>query len=245
MGYGDFWNGYTRWWHAGYNNSTPSMNGWSNGVTGTAGARSMVATNAWFGQLPRISYTTAATNNATAGTRHAASEYWRGDAAGLGGFFYGTRFCLSENSDNAGYRFFAGLLGVNSAIAGGTEPTTLTNCIAMVKDTDHTTMRIVHNDASGACTEIDLGANFPATTNQTDVYDFYLYAKPNASSVFYEVHRRSATTGAITHTASGEITTDLPAATQRLAPQLWCGTATGSPVASAFDCMWQTMWTNH
>ena len=236
--------GFTRTWRAHSNGNSPAVVGFGNSTTGTPTGQTMVTTSGWYGQTPKVRYTTAASNNAAAGTRHGVSEFWSGDAAGLGGYLYGARIALAANAADAGTRMYVGMHGVNSVIAGGTDPTSLTNFIALVKDADHTTLRLAHNDGSGAATEIDLGANFPADTNVTDVYELWLYAEPNSTSVNYEVRRINGTTGVVSHTASGTVSTDLPASSVRLSPQIWI--STGNPgVAAALDVFAQYMETEY
>jgi len=237
-----------KWWKATNNLSTPAVvGGFGNSVTGSAGAHTMVATDGIRGYVPKNTYTTAVTNNAAAGTRHAVSEFWRGGAAGEGGFLYGCRFGGRANFDdaNSGTRAYVGLHGVNSVISGGTEPSNLTSTIGMAKDGTDTNWQIIHNDSSGTCTKIDLGANFPANTNYADIYDVWFYAKPNDSNVYYYVERRDATTMAVSHTASGTINTDLPATSTRLSPQVWCCTGSPTPLAVGFDVYFQVIETEY
>ncbi len=234
-------NRHMKLWKAGNNSTTPAMWNFGNSVTGTQGAHIMVATDGIRGQVPKISYTTAASNNAAAGTRHAISELYRGTAAGEGGFLYAARIGPRANFDdaNSGTRAYCGLYGNNLVISGGTEPSDLMRTVALGKDGADTTWQIIHNDGSGVCTKVDLGANFPANTNYEDVYDLWLYCTPNSSTIEYRVDRRSATTMAITHTATGTLSTNLPTNNQRLSPQVWCCTGSPNPLAVAIDVYWQ------
>lgn len=233
-----------RAWRAVSNGATPATVGaFGNSTTGTPGAHSMVANDGIRGQTPKVTYTTAATNNAAAGTRHAISEYWRGTAAGEGGFLYGARFGGRANFEDAnnGTRAFVGMHGVNSVISGGTEPSNLTSTIGMAKDGTDNNWFIIHNDSSGACTKIDLGSNFPAETNYADIYDVWFYCEGAGGNVEYYVERRDATTMVVSHTASGTLSTDLPATSTRLSPQCWCCTGTGTPLAVGLDVYWQVI----
>ena len=74
----------------------------------------------------------------------------------------------------------------------------------------------MHNDGAGACTKIDLGAAFPVpTVDRTKVYELRLYSPPGVTqAVNYTVI--DLATGA---TASGQITTNLPAATALIGPR--------------------------
>ena len=78
-----------------------------------------------------------------------------------------------------------------------------------------TNLQVFHNDGSGVCTKINLGANFPANRTAgaalTTVYSIEIYSETNASEVKYCV--RNKETGDI---AMGTITTNLPLSTQGL-----------------------------
>jgi hypothetical protein len=155
---------------------------------------------------------TAAAAASGLGNRANAHCCWRGNVAGQGGFTLIFRFSLQAVSANSA--FFGGLLAATGALAGTAVPSAQVSCIGIGYSIGQTTLRILHNDASGACTTIDLGASFP--TNVPDAfYTVVFHCAANASSVFYRVVRED--TGA---SADGELTTDLPAATAFLAPQL-------------------------
>ena len=85
-------------------------------------------------------------------------------------------------------------------------------------DAADTNIQMMHNDATGTCTKIDLGAAFPVpTTDRTALYELALYSpKGTTQSVGYQV--TDLVSGA---TFSGTITTDMPAATALLAPRGW------------------------
>ena len=80
-----------------------------------------------------------------------------------------------------------------------------------------TNSRIMHNDASGAPTEIDLGASFPAVSATPVVY-VHLYAGKNASEIYYVVRRLD--TPAV---AAGSVSTNLPPNTAFM--RFYCGSA--------------------
>jgi len=181
---------------------------------GTATARSVAVTN-MFTSMKRLGYVSVATAGGSCGARLAALQFWRGNAAGLGGFHLITRFGISDAAAVANARMFVGLVGVTTAI-GNVEPTTLLNIIGVGCNAGATTLSVLHNDGSGAATSVSLGASFPANTRSVDVYELALFAAPNAATVSWRVERLN--TG---DAATGTISTDLPAATQLLAPQLW------------------------
>lgn len=201
-------------WCAAGNSTTVSLLGFVNSVTGTATTRG-VATTTFMTWIKRCGFVSAATAGSSAGTRHNFISFGRGNVAGAGGFLYSVRFGVSDAAAVADARMFVGMYG-NNAVIGNVNPTTLPNIIGVGCDNGQTTLRIMHNDASGTATTIDLGANFPSNTLTVDFYELTLYCPPNGSSVGYRVERLN--TG---HVAEGTITTDLPASNLALATQVW------------------------
>lgn len=164
----------------------------------------------------RARVTSAATANSASELRLAATPVYLGETFGSaksGGFFFVTRHGMSTNV--ALQRRIVGLTSSSAAIAVTQSPSALTNCIMLANDSADTNMQIMHNDASGACTKIDLGANFPASSVAA-IYDFTLFAKPDDTEVSYRVTRLD--TG---DTASGVISTNLPSKTTLLYPHAY------------------------
>lgn len=158
------------------------------------------------------------------GTRHGLLQFWRGNAAGLGGFFYLARFGIAQFQTNL--RAFVGLYGTATAI-GNVNPSTLLNMVGLAVDSGQTTWRIMRNDGSGTATAIDLGANFPANTSGADMYELALWCAPNAGTINYRVERLNTA-----FIAEGVLSTDLPVNTALLAPQIWVNNgATAAAVA--------------
>lgn len=198
---------------------------------GTPTARN-VANTSFFTWIRRIGYVSASTANRSCGLRHPQLQYGLGNAANLGGFHFVARFGISDNTLATGARLFVGMVG-GAGIIGNSEPSALTNIIGVGMNAADTTLQIMHNDATGAATKIDLGASFPESTN-TDFYELALYCSPSDTTVMYEVC--NLTTGA---QVSGEIIANLPLNTQLLTWQLWrhnsnTGIAVGIDIASVY-----------
>jgi hypothetical protein len=148
--------------------------------------------------------TSAATANAASEVRTLVANGYRGEvfgAAAAGGFFMTTRFGVETVVANQ--RVAVGLFSTVSAIPTTQIPSALTNCIFAGWDSTDTNLQIMHNDATGNCTKINLGASFPANLPAA-MYELALFCPPNGDAVGYRVVRLD--TGA---TAEGTITTDL------------------------------------
>lgn len=206
-------------WSANGNGTGVSTWTLANSESGTATTRNVASTNL-FTSMRRIGYVTAASGSSVAGTRHNNQQFWRGNAAGLGGFVACFRFGFST-ANTTNKQAFVGLRASTAAISGNTNPSSLTNIIGFGIDATQTTLRWMVNDGSGTATTSNLGASFPSNTTDADMYDARIFATPNGGTVYYWI--KNLSTGQIT---SGSSTTDLPSTTTFLCPVLWIGNGT-------------------
>lgn len=106
----------------------------------------------------------------------------------LSGFYVCADSVYSDPATVATTRAAIGIGDLASGI-GNNEPSTRGSCVLLGKDTGDTNMQIMHNDNVGTCTKVDLGSNFPATTNNTDVYRLELFCFPVGTAIYYRVTR--------------------------------------------------------
>lgn len=145
-----------------------------------------------------------------------AGVSWVGNAAVAHTFF------STVNSFSGGFLFYAkggvhtanatsrSFIGCRNTVTviGNVDPSTLTNVVFFGNDDTDANLQVMHNDGAGACTKVDLGANFPAQTSSADFYEYILYSAPGqAASIQYYI--RHMFTG---NSAAGDITTNMPAA---------------------------------
>ncbi len=205
--------------------STVGAVGMTVGTNGTASTPTPATTSART-RMRRVSMTQTAGTDVSCGIRTTTRMgLWRGDAAGVGGFFQVFRVGLGSNL--AGQRAFVGLLASTSAISGGANPSAFVDMLGMgFDDTADATdnWQIMHNDGSGAATVVDLGTDFQRNTD--DVIEACFFAPPNASAVYYTV--LNLTTGI---EASGTLSTNLPGNTTNLLQHVWTnsGSTNGAP----------------
>ena len=154
--------------------------------------------------MPRFILGTGTVAGNTSGTRDATSMYFRGNAAGRGGWFQVCRFGIEQFA--ADIQVQIGLAVLSTALAG--DPSAFVNCAMIGKDTADANWHFMHNDATGVATKVDTGRAVTAG----DVLDYFCFAPPNGTSIFFEL--RNAMTGALI--ASHEATTDLPVNTTML-----------------------------
>lgn len=211
-------------WSAQGNGTTVSVINFGVSNTGTATARNVATTNLST-SLRRLAFVSAAVAGSSCGTRHNLLQFWRGNAAGLGGFFYVARFVI--DTVQTGMRWFVGFTGA-AAVIGNVDPSSLTNIIGFGIDAGQTTVRFFNNDGAGTATSADMGASFPATTAAV-VYEIRIFSPPNGSDVYYSIERFDS--AAI---AEGSVSSDIPANTTLLSPQIWMNNgATAAAVAVA------------
>lgn len=131
-----------------------------------------------------------------------------------GGFLFTGEFNISDTAFASGTHNFWGLASSTSdLVIGGvanSQPSSLINIIAFANDSGDANLQIMHNNASGTATKIDLGSSFPSNRTAgaaiTTIYSCYLYNAPNSSEVNYRIINKE--TGAI---AQGTIYDNLPA----------------------------------
>jgi hypothetical protein len=203
------------WSPAGNGTIVSAIGAASLSAVGTATGVNVATTNRHTWQK-RIEYlVTVAATNAVAGFRYVAAQWARGAAAGDGGFCMVCRWGPATGVAIATHRGFVGFRPV--ATPTDVNPSTLGNIIGMGWDSGDANMSIMHNDATGTATKIDLGANFPRpSADRTKAYEIALFCPPNANWVGYLV--ADLATGAI---AEGIITTDLPPAATLLTVAGW------------------------
>jgi hypothetical protein len=153
---------------------------------------------------------TNSTASGTSSVRGSNVAFSRGSVGNRQGVFHAAMVRFTALGATGAVR--SGLLG--TAAVSTTLNSALTNFMALGADGGQTTLRIFHNDGSGAATAIDLGANFPVP-NATAAYEHCFYAPPNSAFIRYMVRRLDTR-----FVAQGTLTTDLSDNTFSLCPRV-------------------------
>jgi hypothetical protein len=158
-----------------------------------------------------------------------AASFWRGNAAGQGGFFFFARFgieTLTAGSPLA-TRLFVGLhSGTTSILASDTVPAI--GAIGLWHDTTDGTdvINLLTKDSTTATKNTLNGSpTTPYSTGQG--YDFYMFAKPNDSVIYYRLDNLN--TGATLSDSS--ISTTIPLNTTFMGPVVGMSNGTANIVA--------------
>lgn len=214
------------WW-APSSGTTINTNGIPRTAVGNASTPALAATNLST-SIRRWRVTSAATAPSAAEERAAATVAWRGNAAGLGGWTYTNRISLVTLQTGA-VAFF-GMLASTAALSTSQTIAALVNCVGIgFTNGTNANWQLIQNDAAGAPTLTNMGANFPVSST-TNVYTLIIYAPPNGSSIWVRVVNEN--NGAV---FEQELTTDIPAATTFLSVRNYLNNG-GVAAAVAYDC---------
>lgn len=182
-------------------------------------------------QMKRTRYANVVTTtNQQLGPRfNAASEqqFWIGNAAKLGGFFFATRFIVELWAAST-CRIFAGLASTSTGSVV-TSDTVLNNTCGLWHDT---------TDPNSGANSFNFVTRNTTTTTKTSIalsnaiaagnsYDFYMFCPPNGSTIYY---RLDDLVNDVTY--SGSTSTTLPANTAFMQPQVQMSNGTANTVAT-------------
>jgi hypothetical protein len=174
-------------------------------ATGTATAYT-VANTSRIAAIPAVeALVTSGGSSNVAGFRINALPFRLGQIGGVGLLYVRTLVRNATGGATATTRGFFGLRGV-SAAPTDVNPSTLTNIVGLGWDSGDANLSIIYNDGSGTASKLNLGADFPRpTADRSQAWDFTILS--DGTNVYWAVI--SLANGA---TASGTLTTDLPAA---------------------------------
>jgi len=143
-------------------------------------------------------------------------------------YFFSAFLKFDISSNVSGTRFFAGWSRMYGTTAPtNVEPDTMINSIGVCKLSTSENLHILHNDATGTATTVDLGVNYPANNVDGYVYILKLSKQIGSTDVLLELQRNSFDGSGITISTSYVISTNLPA--PGVNPAIWiCNNATAT-----------------
>lgn len=188
----------------------------NNGTAAAQATPARASTNAMTSLL-RAQFGTGTTATGASGTQTAATVAWRGNAAGLGGFFFFARFGIETLA--ADQRAMVGLSANNATMAA--DGSTWANTCALVKDSADNTWQFATRNAT-TLTKTASGC----TVTAGQVLDLYIFAPPNNSGTI-TVRLVDAVTGTIFMDDVG-ITANLPVNTTFLYMQAHTQSVSGA-----------------
>lgn len=140
---------------------------------------------------------------------------------------------IQFNSNVSGQRFFCGISKGNQfAAPTNVEPSTLTDIVGVCQLSTSTNMHVVHNDASGTATTIDLGSSYPCNDSQ---YNYYITIEQTTTSYIVTVERVTIATG-VSISTTNTLTTNIPNyATGVIQLLTWISNNATAAIASYLD----------
>lgn len=185
------------------------------------------SSNRW-SSTARKRFQTSTTAGTTTGMRTAYTQYFRGSAAGFGGFFFRTQFGQQLNVNGA--QCFIGLCASTGALAAtaGAVGALLNMCGVGYDTTDSSggNWQFFRNDGSGTATKVDLGASMARGT--TEGYELIMFLAPGGAELFVKITNLNTNTVVL----NTSYTTDLPATNTGMA---FKGEINNGAVASAVN----------
>jgi hypothetical protein len=139
-----------------------------------------------YASMPKV----LARSNAAAGNRFEVVQVGNAHQAVSDGSFGGfdTTFRFGISLLPAGMRGFVGLTG--SVYNASNALSTLLSCVGIGFDPNDANLKLIQNNNTPTAVITDLGANFPANTTLTDVYQLRIVNKKNVSGkIFVELRR--------------------------------------------------------
>jgi hypothetical protein len=139
----------------------------------------------------------------------------------------------THSRQRSGQRFFSGISKGNQfAAPTNVEPNTLTDIVGVCQLSTSTNMHVVHNDASGTATTIDLGSSYPCNDSQ---YNYYITIEQTTTSYIVSVERVTIATG-VSISTTNTLTTNIPNyATGVIQLLTWISNNASAAIASYLD----------
>lgn len=179
----------------------------------------------------RTEYTSTATAGGIGYQRQNVPLVYRGNASGLGGFYFTTRF--GTGALQTGNRAFVGLSS-STAIPTNVDPLASTADSKMGVGINASTGNWfwISNVAGVAPTTVDLGTTIPVNT--TGLYELIIFSAPNSTTITYRLKNLS------TNVTLGDVTTstNIPANTVFMAPYMWITNNTTAAAATLESGGW-------
>ena len=196
------------------NNSTTdtTSGGVTIATTGSTIARSIASTNFATKQIRKGYFGSVVSAGRYTGVRGSALLWYI-----KGGFRFTCEVYISDTAYGSGCRQFYGMIGQTSDLTYSDSITvaSMLNVIGVGSDAADANLQLFHNDGSGTCTKVDLGANFPANRTAgaalTTTYSIELYNGNAETDIIYRVINNE-----LGDIAEGIISTNLPLDTQGL-----------------------------
>lgn len=220
-----------RLWTAQGNANTVTAINIISQVVGAVTVRN-VTSDSHFNSVPRLGYVQAtAAANQTAGIRHNALQFFRGNPDGTGapgGFEIIHRFGIV--AIGAAGKGFMGMVNTASALSATLTPsTTMFNCAGVGFDAADNTFSAYCNSGSGGAEKVNFGSEFSAVSQGVDFYESRVFIPPWGDKCVVSLENLRTKM-----VAEATFTTKLPVIGAMLAEQIWLSSGADA-IAPAID----------
>lgn len=159
---------------------------------------------------------TGASSTNVVGLYTTQAQFWRGNAAGSGGFYIAFRWGVATGQAST----TRGFCGLTSGVAAPTDanPSGLADVFGMGWDAGDTDIQIMHRTGTGTVQKYSLSHSVwpkPTSDNQA-MYQFEIYCPPNGSGIGWRIE--DLVSGAVDFDT---YFTDIPADNTMLAPRIY------------------------
>lgn len=187
-------------------------------TTGTLTAAAVSNSSFYKSQRRVDSLVTVASTSAVVGFRWNNTQWFRGNAAGRGGFLFSCRFGFTTGVATSTTRAMVGLTSQTAAPTDA-DPSGLNNILAFGWDSGDTNISFMHKQAAGSVVKETLSGSWARpNSNEGAVYDATIYCAPNGSTIYYEL--ANLTAGTVTAGSTSD-TANMPLDTVLLCPKLY------------------------
>lgn len=152
-----------------------------NSGTGAIQAHPAKASTNALTSMNRATYSTGSTSTGQSGIQSANSVAWRGNASGLGGFFFFSRFAVETFRSDL--QLFIGLSNRNTTLAGEPSDQPSWRSIGLCKDSGDTDWTILTQGVGSTKTPLTVPLAIAAGT----ILDFMMFAPPNGSDITFRL----------------------------------------------------------
>ena len=188
------------------------------------GALTLSGNSALTNPISRVLFSTTATAGTLAFQRGFPLSIDAFDAT----YYFNSTLKFDISSNVSGSRFFAGWSRMYVVTnPTNVEPDTMINSIGVCKLSTSNNLHVMHNDASGLATTIDLGVNYPANNILGYVYIIKLSKQLSSTDLLFEIQRNSLDSSGTTISTSYILSTNIPSLS--ISTTVWiCNNATAS-----------------
>jgi len=188
-------------------------------TSGTASAVAIAATK--IGSIRKVKYSSGAAGSIS-GIYEPRLDFWRGNAAGLGGFHGKIRFNVDENPIVNNTRLFAGMANTTAALSN-VNPLTVTNSFGVCQAENLPNDNNLYFFIVGTSTTVNI-VDTGFTLDSAHYYELEIYAPPFSNMIYMQLMNKiTGTVANVVFNSANFPANQFPSDSAFLAMRLWRG----------------------